>query len=119
MATAWCYTPHPYLGVTGWDGAIDATVAKSGWAEYIGETTTGGVYLKDAAVGKYICNPSSTTFAYSETPMLCSLGTSYRFKCGARFLCQSSISGGYAYRFYTSSTGNYKPFSYTKCLQLP
>lgn len=104
------YAPSIYLGVTGWDGAIDATVAAGGWAEYIVETTTGGVYLKDAAVGKYICNPSSTTFAYSETPMLCSLGTSYRFKCGARFLCQSPISGGYAYRFYTSSTGNYKPF---------
>ena len=104
------YAPSIYLGVTGWDGAIDATVAAGGWAEYVVETTTGGVYLKDAAVGKYICNPSSTTFAYSETPMLCSLGTSYRFKCGARFLCQSPISGGYAYRFYTSSTGNYKPF---------
>ena len=104
------YAPSIYLGVTGWDGAIDATVATSGWAEYIIETTTGGVYLKDAAVGKYICNPSSTTFAYSETGGVCNLGTAGRFMCGTRFLCQSPISGGYAYRFYTSSTGNYKPF---------
>ena len=104
------YAPSIYLGVTGWDGAIDATVAAGGWAEYIVETTTGGVYLKDAAVGKYICNPSSTTFAYSETGGVCNLGTAGRFMCGSRFLCQSPISGGYAYRFYTSSTGNYKPF---------
>ena len=54
------YAPSIYLGVTGWDGATDATVAAGGWAEYIVETTTGGVYLKDTAVGKYICNPSST-----------------------------------------------------------
>ncbi|MGM9810950.1 MAG: chitobiase/beta-hexosaminidase C-terminal domain-containing protein [Paludibacteraceae bacterium] len=104
------YAPTIYLGVTGWDGKSDATVAASGWAEYVVETTTGGVYLKDAALGKYISNPSSTTFAYSETPMLCILGTSNRFKCGSRYLCQSPISGGYAYRFYTSSTGDYKPF---------
>ena len=104
------YSTAISLAVTGWDGATDATVAAGGWAEYIVETTTGGVFLKDAAVGKYICNPSSTTFAYSETPMVCKLGTSGRFMCGSRYLCQSPITGGYAYRFYTSSTGSYKPF---------
>ena len=102
------YAPSIYLGVTGWDGATDATVAAGGWAEYIVETTTGGVYLKDAAVGKYICNPSSstTTFAYSETGGVCNLGTAGRFVCGARYLCQYNSN----YRFYTSSTGQYKPF---------
>ena len=100
------YAPSIYLGVTCWDGAIDATVAKSGWAEYVVETTTGGVFLKDATVGKYICNPSSTTFAYSETGGVCNLGTAGRFMCGTRYLCQSNSN----YRFYTSSTGNYKPF---------
>lgn len=100
------YAPTIYLGVTGWDGKYDATVAANGWAEYVVETTTGGVYLKDAAMGKYICNPSSTTFAYGETGGVCTLGTSSRFKCGSRFLCQS----GSNYRFYTSSTGSYKPF---------
>lgn len=100
------YAPSIFLGVTGWDGATDATVAAGGWAEYIVETTTGGVYLKDAAVGKYICNPSSTTFAYSETGGVCNLGTAGRFVCGARYLCQSNSN----YRFYTSSTGQYKPF---------
>ena len=104
------YSSDISLGVTGWDGATDATVGAGGWAEYVVETTTGGVYLKDAAVGKYICNPSSTTFAYSETGGVCNLGTAGRFMCGSRFLCQSPISGGYAYRFYTSSKGNYKPF---------
>lgn len=100
------YSTAISLGVTGWDGATDATVATSGWAEYVVETTTGGVYLKDAAMGKYICNPSSTTFAYGETGGVCSLGTYLRFKCGSRFLCQS----GSNYRFYTSSTGSYNPF---------
>ena len=102
------YAPSIYLGVTGWDGAIDATVATNGWAEYVVETTTGGVYLKDAAVGKYICNPSSssTTFAYSETGGVCTLSKAGRFMCGTRYLCQSNSN----YRFYTSSTGQYKPF---------
>ena len=100
------YAPSIFLGVTGWDGATDATVAAGGWAEYIVETTTGGVYLKDAAVGKYICNPSSTTFAYSEIGGVCNLGTACRFVCGARYLCQYNSN----YRFYTSSTGQYKPF---------
>ena len=104
------YSTAISLGVTGWDGATDATVGAGGWAEYVVETTTGGVYLKDAAVGKYICNPSSTTFAYGETGGVCSLSTAGRFMCGSRYLCQSPISGGYAYRFYTSSTGSYTPF---------
>lgn len=100
------YSTAISLGVTGWDGKYDATVATGGWAEYIVETTTGGVYLKDAVVGKYICNPSSTTFAYGETGGICTLGTASRFVCNSRFLCQS---GSY-YRFYSSSTGDYKPF---------
>ena len=105
------YSTAISLGVTGWDGKYDATVATSGWAEYVVETTTGGVYLKDAAAGKYIYNPTgTTTFAYSETPMVCKLSTAGRFMCGARYLCQSPITGGYAYRFYTSSTGSCKPF---------
>ena len=104
------YSTAISLGVTGWDGATDATVGAGGWAEYVVETSTGGVSLKDATVGKYISNPSSTTFAYSETPMVCKLGTAGRFMCGSRYLCQSPITGGYAYRFYTSSTGSYKPF---------
>lgn len=104
------YATAILLGVTGWDGATDATVGAGGWAEYIVETTTGGVYLKDAAVGKYICNPSSTTFAYGEIGGVCTLGTASRFKCGSRYLFQSPISGGYAYRFYTSYTGSYTPF---------
>ena len=100
------YAPTIYLGVTGWDGKYDATVAANGWAEYVVETTTGGVYLKDAAAGKYICNPSSTTFAYGETGGVCSLGNGFRFVCNSRYLCQS----GSNYRFYTSYTGSYKPF---------
>ena len=104
------YAPSIYLGVTGWDGATDATVAAGGWAEYIVETTTEGVFLKDAAVGMYICNPSSTTFAYGEKGGVCKLSSAGRFMCGTRFLYQCPISGGYAYRFYASSTGQYKPF---------
>lgn len=70
------YSPTLQGGITGWDGKVDATMAQNGWAEYIVETAIGGVYLKDAAVGKYISNPISTTFAYSDTPILCMLGTS-------------------------------------------
>lgn len=100
------YSTAISLGVTGWDGSYDATVATGGWAEYVVETTTGGVYLKDAVVGKYICNPSSTTFAYGETGGICTLGIAGRFKCGSRYLCKSNSN----YRFYTSYTGSCKPF---------
>lgn len=106
------YSSDISLGVTGWDGKYDATVATSGWAEYIVETTTGGVYLKDAAVGKYISNPDPTYnfFAYSDTPSLCTLKEgSYYFMCGKRYLSQNGTN----YRFFfsvPSNTGSYKPF---------
>lgn len=106
------YSTAISLGVTGWDGKSDATVAASGWAEYIVETTMGGVYLKDAAMGKYISNPDPAynTFAYSDTPSLCTLKeVSSYFMCGARYLSQNGTN----YRFHSlvpSNTGSYKPF---------
>lgn len=105
------YSTAVSLGVTGWNGDSDAMVAASGWAEYIIEPQTGGIYLKDAVAGKYISNPDPTynTFAYSKTPSLCKLSDSFYFMCGTRYLSQN----GTTYRFYTSTpsnTGNYKPF---------
>lgn len=105
------YSTAISLGVTGWDGDSDATVAASGWAEYIVEPQTRGIYLKDAVAGKYISNPNPdhNTFAYSETPSLCKLSDSFYFMCGTRYLSQNGTN----YRFYSftpSNTGNYKPF---------
>lgn len=95
------YSTAIWLGVTGWNGDSDATVAASGWAEYIVEPQTGGIYLKDAVAGKYISNPDPTynTFAYSETPSLCKLSDSFYFMCGTRYLSQDGTNC----RFYTSS----------------
>ena len=44
-------------GVTGWNGSKDATVAETGWVEYLVEAATGGVYLKDEAKNNYIASP--------------------------------------------------------------
>ena len=41
------YCDDANLGVTGWNGSKDATVAATGWVEYIVEAAEGGVYLKD------------------------------------------------------------------------
>ena len=92
-------------GVTGWDGNKDATVSESGWVEYLVESASGGVYLKDENAGKYIASPgSSNQFKYG-TKAVCTVNENGVLKCNSRFLVQN----GTYYRMY-SSIGSYKPF---------
>ena len=59
------YCDDNSVGVTGWDGNKDAKVAASSWVEYLVESATGGVYLKDENASNYIASPgSSNQFKY-------------------------------------------------------
>lgn len=92
-------------GVTGWNGNKDATVAESGWVEYLVEVASGGVYLKDETANNYIASPgNSNQFKYG-TKAVCSVDADGVLKCNSRLLCQN----GTYYRMYTS-VGSYKPF---------
>ena len=97
------------LGVTGWNGSKDATVAASGWVEYLVETGSGGVYLKDDS--KYIASPGGNEFKYG-TKAICTVDANGVFKCNNRFLCQN----GTYYRMYTA-IGSYKPFYLYKVVE--
>ena len=63
------YCDDAELGVTGWDGNKTATVAATGWVEYIVEAADGGVLLKDA--DKYIALTAKNAFYYNETGSVC------------------------------------------------
>ena len=92
-------------GVTGWNGNKDATVAESGWVEYLVEVASDGVYLKDETANNYIASPgSSNQFKYG-TKAVCTVNANGVLKCNNRFLVQNSTY----YRMY-SSVGSYKPF---------
>ena len=92
-------------GVTGWNGSKDATVSGSGWVEYLVESASGGVYLKDENADNYIASPgSSNQFKYG-TKAVCTVDEDGVLKCNNRFLVQN----GTYYRMY-SSIGSYKPF---------
>ena len=99
------------LGVTGWNGSKDATVAESGWVEYLVETGTGGVYLKDEGKNKYITSPGGNAFKYG-TKTICTVDANGVLKCSDRFLCQN----GTYYRMYTA-IGSYKPFYVYKVVE--
>ncbi len=95
-------------GVTGWNGTKDATVAESGWVEYLVEVASGGVYLKDENVNKYIASPgSSNQFKYG-TKAVCSVNAKGVLACNSRYL----YNNGTYYRMYgdKSSDNAYKPF---------
>ena len=92
-------------GVTGWNNNKDATVAATGWVEYLVEVGSGGVYLKDEGVNKYIASPgTSNQFKYG-TKAICTVDANGVLKCNSRFLV---VNGSY-YRMY-GSIGSYKPF---------
>ena len=92
-------------GVTGWNNNKDATVAATGWVEYLVEVGSGGVYLKDEGANKYIASPgSSNQFKYG-TKAICTVDANGVLKCNNRFLV---VNGSY-YRMY-ASIGSYKPF---------
>ena len=102
------YCDGSSIGVTGWNGSKDATVAAEGWVEYLVEAASNGVYLKDEKANKYIASPgSSNQFKYG-TKGVCSVDANGVLKCNSRFLCHNGQNGNY-YRMYTA-IGSYKPF---------
>ena len=97
------------LGVTGANSnGKDATVAASDWVEYLVESATGGVYLKDENASNYIASPGSSNVFKYGTKAVCSVNANGVLKCNDRYLCYNSNGGTY-YRMYTS-IGDYKPF---------
>ena len=108
------YCDASSIGVTGSNGSKDATVAATGWVEYLVEAATNGVYLKDEAKNTYIASPgSSNQFKYG-TKAVCTVDANGVLKCNNRFLCHNNQNGNY-YRMYTS-IGSYKPFYVYKVL---
>ena len=102
------YCDGSSIGVTGWNGNKDATVAAEGWVEYLVEAASGGVYLKDEKANNYIASPgSSNQFKYG-TKGVCTVDANGVLKCNSRFLCHNNQNGTY-YRMYTA-IGSYKPF---------
>ena len=95
------------VGVTGWNGKKDATVSatESEWVNYEVTVATGGFYLYDSAVSKYITSPgTANTFKYGAQ-FLCTIDSNGVLKCNSRFL----VANGTYYRMY-GDIGDYKPF---------
>lgn len=100
------YCDDAAVGVTGWNGNKDATVAESGWVEYVVEVADGGFYLKDG--NQYITGAESANhFKYGEKAV-CGVNEAGVLACGTKFLYKN---GNY-YRMYTDKSSNsaYKPF---------
>ena len=100
------YCDEAKLGVTGWDGKKDATVATEGWVAYVVEVVDGGFYLKDG--DQYITGAESANhFKYGEKAV-CGVSDAGVLACGTKFLYKN---GDY-YRMYTDKSSNsaYKPF---------
>ena len=106
------YCDDNSVGVTGWDGNKDAKVAASGWVEYLVESATGGVYLKDENASNYIASPgSSNQFKYG-TKAVCTVDANGVLKCNSRFLYANETN----YRMYSSIQSSYKAFYVYKVL---
>ena len=100
------YCDDAAVGVTGWNGSKDATVAETGWVEYVVEAADGGFYLKDG--DQYITGAESANhFKYGEKAV-CGVSDAGVLACGTKFLYKN---GDY-YRMYTDKSSNsaYKPF---------
>ena len=108
------YCDDAELGVTGWDGNKTATVAATGWVEYIVEAADGGVLLKDA--DKYIALTAKNAFYYNETGSVCKVnatGVLYITFDGADYLLyENENNGNPLYRMYVDkgTDNRYKPF---------
>ena len=102
------YCDEASVGVTGWGGSNDATVAASGFVEYLVTVVSGGVTLKDETAGKFIAKPTGNHFKYNATAGTCSVNAKGVLACNSRYLYKN----GTYYRMYAdkSSDSNYKPF---------
>ena len=90
------YCDDAELGVTGWNGNKDATVASAGWVQYQVEVATGGVMLKDAAAGKYIALIAKNSFKYDAQGSV--------FVVSSKGALQGEFSGAKYYLYENSST---------------
>ena len=110
------YCDDAQLGVTGWNGNKDATVAESGWVEYVVEVADGGFYLKDGE--QYIALTVKNSFSYNATGSVCKVtadGIMYiTLEADGKdyLLYENANNGSPLYRMYVDKTGNsqYKPF---------
>lgn len=102
------YCDDASVGVTGWNGNNDATVAASGFVEYLVTVVSGGVTLKDETVGKFIAKPTGNHFKYNATAGTCSVNAKGVLACNSRYLYKNNTY----YRMYAdkSSDSSYKPF---------
>ena len=105
------YCDDAELGVTGWNGNKDATVAATDWVQYVVESATGGVLLKDGE--QYVGLTAKNRFDYTATGSVCKVtadGILYITLDGVDYLLYEN-SGQY-YRMYTDKSTNsaYKPF---------
>lgn len=112
------YCDDSSTGVTGWNGSKDATVATTGWVEYVVEAATGGVYLKDVTAGKYIALTAKNSFAYDAKGSVCKVTATGVLVCTLSGTDYMLYQNGQYYRMYVDKTGNsgYKPFYVYKVL---
>mgnify|MGYP003299302450 CR=1 FL=1 len=106
------YCDDNSVGVTGWNNNKDATVATSGWVEYLVEAASGGVYLKDETVSEYIASPGSSNQFLYGTKAVCTVDVNGVLKCNNRFL----YANGTNYRMYSTIQSAYKAFYVYKVL---
>ncbi|MDD6641063.1 MAG: hypothetical protein PUE55_00470 [Bacteroidales bacterium] len=108
------YCDDQSIGVTGWNNNKDATVAATGWVEYVVETATNGVYLYDPTAESYIASPgTSNQFKYGNKAV-CTVNENGVLMCNSRYLVKNNTY----YRMY-SSISSYKPFYVYKLAGIP
>ena len=99
-------------GVTGLNTSTkkDATVAATGWVEYLVESATGGVLLKDG--DNYISLTTKNTFTYATKGSVCKVNSSGVLCCTLSGTDYFLYKNGTYYRMYIdkSSSSSYYPF---------
>lgn len=113
------YCDDANLGVTGWNGNKDATVAETGWVEYVVEVVADSVLLKDASAEQYIAMTAKNSFKYTNTGSACKVNasgvlycTKYGADAGDYFLHVNNYNGNVYYRMYKESSVQQNPDSY-------
>ena len=113
------YCDDANLGVTGWNGSKDATVAATGWVEYVVEVVADSVLLKDASAEQYIAMTAKNSFKYTNSGSACKVNasgvlycTKYGADAGDYFLHENNNNGTVYYRMYKESTAQQYPDSY-------
>ena len=113
------YCDDANLGVTGWNGNKDATVAETGWVEYVVEVVADSVLLKDASAEQYIAMTAKNSFKYTNSGSACKVNasgvlycTKYGADAGDYFLHVNNYDGNVYYRMYKESSVQQNPNSY-------